>query len=415
MIGHNKRLPVTIAGMMLTGLSMLSPAASAAPGQTQIDALNAIYDSLNGQEWVDKGGWDTIADPCAGWKGVTCNTSGTNVTELFIDDDNAFGAISAGISGLTELEELVISGIGLAGTTIPASIGSLSKLKGLFLNDNGLVGNIPPELGQLSQLQTLSLDDNRLSGSIPVELMSLTKLYGLRLHHNYLTGPIPTEISNLTNLLALTLHRNSLSGVIPSTMADLSNINEINLDWNALHTADGTLSTLINQKSASDNYIDTQTIDASPNREPEIGETAIKLFWDQRNTTPATEGGYKIYVATNATGPYSLNQTVNDKNSDTTRVEGLNAGTTYFFQVRSYTSPHEENLQPTDLESSGLFYNPKEVTTLTADSGNDNVGGETPSTDGEDDGDTGSSGGGGGGSTFWLLIALLPLGFRSKR
>lgn len=409
MIGHNKRLPVTIAGIMLTGLSMISTAVTAAPSQTQIDALNEIYANLNGPQWANKGDWDTLTDPCAGWKGVTCDT-GSNVTKLFIDDDNASGSIPASISALTELQELVISGIGLAGSTIPASIGSMSKLKGLFLNDNGLQGTIPPELGQLSQLQTLSLDDNRLSGNIPIELMSLTKLYGLRLHHNYLTGPIPTEISNLTNLLALTLHRNSLSGVIPSTLADLSNIDEISLDWNALHTADGTLSTFINQKSVSDNYIDTQTLDASANLEPEVGETAIKLFWDTRNTTPATEGGYKIYIATDAAGPYSLNQTVNDKNSDTTRVEGLIAGTTYFFQVRSYTSPHEENLQPSDLESSGLFYTPKEVTTLNADSGNDNVGGETPSTDG----DSGSSSGG-GGSTFWLLIALLPLGLRAKR
>lgn len=237
--------------------------------------------------------------------------------------------------------------------------------------------------------------------------MSLIKLFGLRLHHNYLTGSIPTEISHLKNLAALTLQRNSLSGVIPSSIADLININEINLDWNALHTTDATLSTLINQKSVSDNYIDTQTIDAAPNRHPETGETAVKLNWEQRNTTPTTEGGYKIFLATDAAGPYSLNQTVSNKTNETTRIEGLTANTNYFFQVRSYTSPHEENRQPSDLDSSGLFYSAVEVSTLSANSGNDTVS-EIPTIT---DDNTGSSS---GGSTFWLLLGLLSLGFTRR-
>lgn len=409
MIKHKKRLPVALAGTILAGLITISPTVTAAPSQTQINALREVYDSLNGQEWTNKTGWNTLADPCAGWFGVTCNASGTNVIKLFIDGNNAFGSIPSGISDLTELQELVISGIGLTGKTIPASIGSLSKLQGLFLNDNGLAGSIPPEFGQLLELRSLSLDDNQLTGNIPIEIMSLTKMHGLRLHHNYLTGPIPTEISNMTSLLALTLHRNSLTGNIPSSLADLTELNEINLDWNALHTSDGTVNTLINQKSASENYIDTQTLDASPDREPEIGETSIKLYWDQRNTTPETEGGYKIYMATSATGPYALNQSVTGKSSDSTQIDGLAADTTYFFQVRSYTSPHEDNPQAAAIESSGLFYDPKEVTTLAADSGNDSVG------DGNSGDGSVSSGGGGGGSLFWLLVALIPLGFRVKR
>ncbi len=171
--------------------------------------------------------------------------------------------------------------------------------------------------------------------------MSMIKVHTLRLHHNRLIGTIPEEISNLTGLIILTLQRNSLTGLIPSSIADLSNFDEINLDWNALHTTDATVNTLINQHSASDKYIDTQTLDASPNREPEIGETAIKLYWDPRNTTPATTGGYKVYMATDAAGPFTLNQSVSGKARDATRIEGLNANATHYFQVRSFTSSHE--------------------------------------------------------------------------
>lgn len=407
MIKHKIR--IAMLGLALSGISLLSSTVIAEPSQPQIDALRDIYNDLNGQEWTDNTGWNAISNPCEGWAGITCDATGTNITKLFFDNNNAFGSIPASISDLTELQELVIIRVNLVNSNIPSSIGSLSKLKGLYLNDNKLIGTIPAELGQLTQLENLHLDDNRLTGSIPIGLMSLTKLFGLRLHHNYLTGSIPTEISNLTNLAALTLQRNSLSGVIPSSLVDLININEINLDWNALHTADGTLSTLINQKSSSDNYIDTQTIDTALNRQPEIGETAVKLNWDQRNTTPTTEGGYRIYLATDAAGPYALNQTVSNKTSYTTRIEGLTADTTYFFQVRSYTSPHEENRQATDLESSGLLYSPVEVTTLAANSGNDTVS-EIPVTQDDDTGNSSSS----GGSSFWLLLVLLSLGLKRR-
>ena len=53
---------------------------------------------------------------------------------------------------------------------IPAELGSLSNLEGLFLNDNALSGEIPAELGSLSNLRVLYLDDNELSGCAPSSL-----------------------------------------------------------------------------------------------------------------------------------------------------------------------------------------------------------------------------------------------------
>ena len=53
---------------------------------------------------------------------------------------------------------------------IPAELGSLSNLLVLDLNDNALSGEIPAELGSLPILRNLYLDSNDLSGCVPSSL-----------------------------------------------------------------------------------------------------------------------------------------------------------------------------------------------------------------------------------------------------
>ncbi|MCB1756723.1 MAG: hypothetical protein KDJ38_14465 [Gammaproteobacteria bacterium] len=391
-------------------------AAFAAPDQAQTDALNALYTSLNGANWVDNTGWNTDTDPCS-WFGVTCDGAGANVTQINLQDNRLVGTIPASITDLSQLQILVLQNNSLGGFSIPAVLGSMTQLRELYLNDTGLQGAIPAELGQLTNLRTLALDDNRLSGQIPAELGNLVNLVNLRLYGNLLTGPVPASFGNLTELRNLGLNRNALAGLIPSELVNLSALETLNLDWNALHSTDATLNTFINQKAdvtwETTDYIDTQTLDAAV-RPSVVGETAIRLQWDQRNTTPATEGGYKIYQASAPEGPYVFLKKVPLKQSSSTLVDNLQAATTYYYQVRSYTDDNPLHILPFDLDSDGGFYDPHEVTTLAAGSGNANVDmtpdaeepGDNTGTGGTDNGN-GSSSGGGGGALAYLLFVLL--------
>ncbi|KAG0484603.1 hypothetical protein HPP92_008682 [Vanilla planifolia] len=61
----------------------------------------------------------------------------------------------------------------------------------LALVSLGLTGPISPSLGNLTFLESLNLQDNNLLGPIPSELGLLSHLVNLTLKLNYLTGPIP--------------------------------------------------------------------------------------------------------------------------------------------------------------------------------------------------------------------------------
>ena len=61
-------------------------------------------------------------------------------------------------------------------TTIPAALGSLAKLKELYLHDNEFDGPVPPWLANLTALETLVLAWNPLTGILPQPLTRLSRL-----------------------------------------------------------------------------------------------------------------------------------------------------------------------------------------------------------------------------------------------
>ena len=66
-----------------------------------------------------------------------------------------------------------------------------------------MTGEIPPELGSLAKMRSLYLNNNQLSGAIPSELGSLASLTALSLSGNLLTGCIPEGLADVeTNDLA---------------------------------------------------------------------------------------------------------------------------------------------------------------------------------------------------------------------
>ena len=146
-----------------------APPAVSTSAETDREALVALYNATNGENWFESDNWLSDAPP-GEWYGVTTNDDG-RVIALVLDDNNLSGEI-------------------------PAELGSLSNLTDLFLQDNLLSGEIPAELGSLSNLESLRLGGNSLSGEIPAELGSLSNLEYLVLHSNELSGCVPSSLED---------------------------------------------------------------------------------------------------------------------------------------------------------------------------------------------------------------------------
>ena len=160
--------------------------------------LVALYEATGGSDWVVNNGWLTGA-PLGEWFGVTVDESG-RVTRLNLPENNLNGSI-------------------------PAELGGLAALTGLWLDTNQLTGPILSELGDLASLTTLALHTNGLTGPIPSELGGLANLTTLALDRNQLTGPLPQSFLQLSRLVALYIAGNSLC--VPGTGAFTAWLNGI--------------------------------------------------------------------------------------------------------------------------------------------------------------------------------------------
>ena len=186
--------PTAAAPESTTGTTPESmPAPDRTPAETDREALVALYDATDGDNWSNNANW--LSDKALGeWSGVTTDSEG-RVTDLDLDFRDLRGEI-------------------------PPELGNLMNLMVLELQDNDLSGEIPPELGGLANLRVLALGNNDLTGEIPGELGSLSNLTGLALQGNELEGDIPIELAGLANLKFLLLSDNGLSGCVPSGLRE---------------------------------------------------------------------------------------------------------------------------------------------------------------------------------------------------
>ncbi|MGE5342021.1 MAG: fibronectin type III domain-containing protein [Candidatus Omnitrophota bacterium] len=210
--------------------------------QKEREALIALYNSTNGDNWWYTSGWKTPPLHTDGfampgtenrWKGVQCNLYNNKVLNINLEQNNLTGTLPPELGNLSNLENLWLNSNQLAGP-IPPELGSLSKLQWVNLDFNQLTGSIPPELGNLSELQGLHLDSNQLTGTIPQELGNLSNLYYLYLQSNQLNGQIPKELAKLPNLFHLALGSNLLMGEIPKELGNLPELTVLDLSSNLL-------------------------------------------------------------------------------------------------------------------------------------------------------------------------------------
>ena len=151
------------------------PAAATAPPaasgsiETDREALVALYNATDGENWKGNANWLSDA-PLGRWRGVTTNDDG-RVTKLLFIGNNIGGEIPPELGRLSNLthaaprrRRLERGATGGAGQPLQPDSAASSP-------DNGLSGEIPAELGRLTNLTRLELAGNhQLSGCVPSSL-----------------------------------------------------------------------------------------------------------------------------------------------------------------------------------------------------------------------------------------------------
>ncbi|KAI3689343.1 hypothetical protein L2E82_47297 [Cichorium intybus] len=153
--------------------------------------------------------------------------------EIDLSSNLLTGGIPRSLGRLTSLIYLFLDDNRLRGS-IPREFGKLLNLGSLNLAKSGLTGAIPSEVGECLRLRILNLSGNDLRDTIPIELMRLMELEVLDLADNGLIGGLPRQFGGLKRLETLNLSHNNLTGSIPSTFIDLSSLVTIDISYNQL-------------------------------------------------------------------------------------------------------------------------------------------------------------------------------------
>ena len=259
--------------------------------ETDIRALEALYEAAGGSEWQSDEGWLDGAVLVGGWYGVDADSLG-RVTELDLADNDLAGVLPTGMGDLAGLRTLKLSDNSGLGGRLPLSLARLSALDVLkyartelcapvdkafrewldglethvgtgadcdaltdrdvlvalynttggdswkqdtnWLTDASLQDWFGVSVNTLGQVTGLSLSGNSLTGSIPAELGKLGSLQWLSLSGNSLTGSIPPELGKLGSLESLSLFGNSLTGSIPAELGKLGSLQWLSLSGNSL-------------------------------------------------------------------------------------------------------------------------------------------------------------------------------------
>jgi RHS repeat-associated protein len=207
------------------------------PDAIEYQALKDLFTSTNGANWINKTNWPTTwpasatAAEFGTWFGV--NVANGDVTNIYIPTNNLVGTIPPSIGNLTSLNFLQLQNNQLSGA-IPFELGNLSNLEQLKLDQNQISGSIPSSLGNLTKLQELTIPNNQLIGEMPISFGGLSSLTLLWLSGNQLSGGIPTSLGNLNNLQNLILQSNQLTGSIPSSLGNLTSLKGLLLGYNKL-------------------------------------------------------------------------------------------------------------------------------------------------------------------------------------
>lgn len=199
--------------------------------------------------------WNDSVGLCL-WTGVSCGHRNQRVTaldlrnlsiggnlspsignlsflrSLHLEDNSFFGMIPNEISRLTRLEILGFANNSFSGV-IPRNLSS--SLITVDAYRNNLHGEIPTEIGNLLQLKILDIRENNLRGQLTSFIGNFSALQVLDVRTNNLTGTIPYSLGQLKSLSFLGLRSNDFFGIIPPSIFNISSLIVLSLGFNRLH------------------------------------------------------------------------------------------------------------------------------------------------------------------------------------
>ncbi|KAA8521187.1 hypothetical protein F0562_011846 [Nyssa sinensis] len=211
--------------------SVMGTAVSFTNGTDQ-QALLAIRDHIQEDPFKVLSSWNYSIHFC-NWYGVTCGLRHQRVTVLNLSSLELVGSMSPSIGDLTFLREIILENNRFH-SSIPQEVGRLFRLQFLSLYNNSFQGEFPSNLTHCSDIRVIDVHKNNLEGKIPTELGSLSNLLELHLSGNHFTGKIPPSLGNLSTLHSLSLSENNLEGSIPLEFGQFSDLEFLELSINRL-------------------------------------------------------------------------------------------------------------------------------------------------------------------------------------
>ncbi|KAB5514759.1 hypothetical protein DKX38_028665 [Salix brachista] len=144
---------------------------------------------------------------------------------------------SQGFLNLKNLEFLDLSYSTLNSSSIFQIIGTMTSLKSLRLPGCSLNGQLPTSQGflNLKNLEFLDMSESTLNSSNIFQIIgTMTSLKSLSLMSYSLNGQLSTGLCDLNHLQELDMYDNDLSGFLPPCLANLTSLQELDLSSNHL-------------------------------------------------------------------------------------------------------------------------------------------------------------------------------------
>lgn len=222
----------TVVVCLLTFLTLILPFVLCSSNETDRTSLLAFKNMIVDDPLRIMDSWNETTYFC-NWPGVSCGRRHRRVTVLDLTSLKLGGSLSPSIGNMSFLFVLRLQNNSFSGE-IPSEIGYLHKLQVLRLDNNSFTGHIPSNISGCFNLVSVALSYNRMVGKIPAEIGTLLKLRQLFLVSNYFTGGIQPSLGNLSLLDTFLASKNDLLGKIPDELCQLPNLKYFAVNENNL-------------------------------------------------------------------------------------------------------------------------------------------------------------------------------------